>query len=74
MRCPDVDSARTRGARRRSRSLIQGMKTNWMNVNGRTTSRNAEPEISTTTENERPRSEVNVMSPNPRVVIVVIVQ
>jgi len=74
MRCPDVDCGNALGARRRSRSLIHGMNTNWMNAKGSTTRRNAEPDTSTSTENDRPRSEVNVMSPNPSVVMIVIVQ
>src|SRR6056297_2056822 len=73
-RCPDADVGNTRGARRRSRSLIHGMNTNWMNTNGNITSRKLEPESSTTTEKMRPASDSNVMSPKPRVVIVVSVQ
>ena len=67
-------SGTVRGARRRSRSSIQGMKTNWMNTNGSTTSRKVEPASSTTTENTRPASDSKVMSPNPSVVMVVSVQ
>ena len=73
-RCPDVDAGSTRGARRRSRSVIQGMNTNWMNTNGSITSRNVDPASNTTTEKMRPASDSNVMSPNPNVVIVVRVQ
>jgi hypothetical protein len=73
-RCPDVDSGSTRGARRRSRSVIHGMNTNWMNTNGNITSRNVDPASSTTTEKMRPASDSNVMSPKPSVVIVVSVQ
>ena len=74
MTWPAVEAGSVRGARRRSRSRIHGMKTNWMNTNGSITSRNADPESSTMTEKMRPASDSKVMSPNPSVVIVVSVQ
>ena len=45
-----------------------------MNTNGSITNRNVDPDSSTTTENRRPASDSNVMSPKPSVVIVVSVQ
>jgi len=54
--------------------LIQGMKKNWMNVNGRSTTRKTVPVRSTTIVNTRPASDANVMSPKPRVDIVTNVQ
>ena len=45
-----------------------------MNTNGSITSRNVDPESSTTTEKMRPASDSKVMSPKPSVVIVVSVQ
>ena len=63
-----------RGARAASRMVIQGATTNWMKVNGSSTSRNVNPDSRTRIENNRPRSEVNVMSPKPAVVIVTSVQ
>jgi hypothetical protein len=45
-----------------------------MNRKGSTTSRNTTPERRTTMLNSRPMSLVNVMSPNPSVVITVSVQ
>ena len=50
------------------------MNTNWMNTNGSITSRNVDPDSSTTTEKIRPASDSKVMSPKPSVVIVVSVQ
>ena len=45
-----------------------------MNANGMSTRMKIAPVTSTTTENSRPRSETNVMSPKPSVDIVTIVQ
>lgn len=70
----DSSSGRRRGARAASRRSIHGVNTNWMNENGSRTSRNRAPLIRTITEKMRPASDSNVMSPNPRVDIVVSVQ
>ena len=58
-----TSSSTRRGALARCVDSIQGRNTNWMKVNGSSTRMKTEPESSTTTENARPRSDWNAMSP-----------
>jgi len=71
---PRVVAGRLRGVWAASCASIQGMKKNWMNVNGRITTRKTVPVRSTTIVKSRPASDANVISPKPRVDIVTNVQ
>ena len=67
MTCPRVPALTSRGVRAACCASTQGAQKNWMTVKGMMMSMRKPPDNSTTMEKARPRSVVNVMSPNPSV-------